>query len=228
MRSYSTDSTSIRNADINRTISKLLQIREDTLTFSKIICDVCGGTSTSIFELDNSSQITDDEKENNRTLMTTVDMFGNVFQVNHDGRTSLKNCDDARDSSSSEMTDDNLEECSKEKKRRVTQRNMEKGEHSNLCLPAGYPLRSRYRIFAMNRDLTAYEYHHRSEWLQQEKTVFLNDESSFISHAIPRRPDLEYRLTFVPLKPLTASRKWLQPHKAIYEFFLYYPSSRIG
>ena len=61
----------------------------------------------------------------------------------------------------------------------------------------------RGRFFAMNRDLTAYEYVHNSQCDEYQRGM--------ISMMVPKGlPGLEYRLHFNQLKPTNYSQMWLQ------------------
>lgn len=80
-------------------------------------------------------------------------------------------------------------------------------KHGRYCEMLKFPARSQYRIFAMNRDLTACEYLHRSVRRERELAAVFADETSMIQYPISRRPELRRLITFVPMEPESGSKE---------------------
>ncbi|KAL0134472.1 hypothetical protein PUN28_001336 [Cardiocondyla obscurior] len=79
-------------------------------------------------------------------------------------------------------------------------------KHERYCETLKFPARSQYRIFAMNRDLTACEYPHRSVRREQKVAAVFGDEMSMIQYPISRRPELHRLITFVPTRVTSDKR----------------------
>ncbi|KAI4504349.1 hypothetical protein M0802_000820 [Mischocyttarus mexicanus] len=73
----------------------------------------------------------------------------------------------------------------------------------------------RYRIFSINRNLDAYEYHHRSIRHQEEMIVLLNKEATtaIFPPVSINRSYLHHLITFVPLETELRSKALLQSHQ---------------
>lgn len=68
---------------------------------------------------------------------------------------------------------------------------------------------SQYRLFSMNRDLTAYEYLRRSVRNQEELAAVFDNKTSVILYSTSRRPELRRLITFETAKPESRSKALL-------------------
>ncbi|XP_024880001.1 uncharacterized protein LOC112459866 [Temnothorax curvispinosus] len=182
-----------------------LKISDDDVIFWKT-CATCGGSTTSTYKFRESSEI------GLRTILTTDDILGNVLEVKSDGTTRYYRGDDRRYvRRGRECNDDILERG--EERRSNDEEDASSGarihcKHERYCETLKFPARSQYRIFAMNRDLTACEYLHRSVRREQEvAAAVFGDEMSMIQYPISRRPELHRLITFVPVKPELGSKE---------------------
>ncbi|XP_012281702.1 uncharacterized protein LOC105700447 [Orussus abietinus] len=166
-----------------------LKLRDDYLQFYMEVCKECGGTSDTVCKMSL-------EKENAVDLVHTSDVLGNVFKVHSDGTTSHRSvpgsCSMWDPEDGSEFQDPT---CPKK------------------CTPLGFPLRSRFRVFAMKRDLSAYEYMHRSDAISEEMAAVHGERSSVVYYPVPGRLGLRYLMTMVSMTPKTRSQFWLQDYK---------------
>ncbi|KAL6441540.1 hypothetical protein ACFW04_003594 [Cataglyphis niger] len=199
-----------------------LKIRDD-VTFSKI-CATCGGRSISTYKFRKSSDA------GPQTILTTIDILGNVLEVKSDGTTSYRHpyrrreSDEGEEEESDEGESDEGESDKRESDEGVSDEGVsdegvsDEGEdgnsgtrihrkHERYCEMLKFPERSQYRIFAMNRDLTACEYLHRSVRREQELAAVLGDETSMIQYPISRRPELRRLITFMPMEPESGSKE---------------------
>lgn len=151
------------------------------------MCNICGNQSTSTyyffpFTISN-------------ILFTTTDVFGNVFEVKNDGNTNhyrnfeiLKYQKQCVDNLSEESYEEGFEEemlepfCN----------------HETLSIKRNGLT---YRIFAMNRDFTGYEYIHRLVRNQVELTAMIDKDTSIISYPNPYQPVLHRLVMFYPVSP---------------------------
>ncbi|CAL1685299.1 unnamed protein product [Lasius platythorax] len=169
-----------------------LKIRDD-VTLSKI-CATCGGRSISSYKFRKSSDA------GSRTILTTIDILGNVLEVKSDGTTSYRRPHIRGESNGEEGGSD------------VGMADGNSGtgihrKHGRYCEMLKFPARSQYRIFAMNRDLTACEYLHRSVRRERELAAVFGDETSMIQYPISRQPELRRLITFVPMEPESGSKE---------------------
>ncbi|XP_011707217.1 PREDICTED: uncharacterized protein LOC105462379 [Wasmannia auropunctata] len=182
-----------------------LKISDDDTAFWKR-CATCGERSTSTYKFRESFGA------DARTILTTVGILGNVLEVKSDGTTRYRRSEGRR-RGRDECNDDNdvvLEHG--EERRSGEERDAKSGarihcKHERYCETLKFPARSQYRIFAMNRDLTACEYLHRSVRCEQEVAAVFDDEMSMIQYPISRRPELHRLITFVPVKPELGSKE---------------------
>lgn len=137
-------------------------------------------------------------------------MFGNIFRVKYDGTSNYKSkkklfCGCDRGDGARSCLDEYSS--SESEKKEVGEQRQKKGTKSfHSVVVSG----SRSKIFAMNRDLTAIEYLHRSEKLQHEKKISGGHMSSLIFYQVPGQPDLWYQLSLSPLKPLQNFGLWFE------------------
>ncbi|XP_033227940.1 uncharacterized protein LOC117179874 [Belonocnema kinseyi] len=186
-----------------------LNIRENDLTLSTEACSNCNTRTTTFYELRylDSGNGVDLSKG---SVLTTTDMFGNIFRVKYDGTSSYESkkklfCGCDRGSGGKSCLDEYSSRESEKKEVEVhRQKKGTKSFHSEV-LSGG-----RCRFFAMNRDLTANEYLHRSEKLQHEKKIIADDKSSLIFYQVPGQPDLLYQMSLSPLKPLQKFGLWFE------------------
>ncbi|XP_029173907.1 uncharacterized protein LOC114942652 [Nylanderia fulva] len=178
-----------------------LKIRDDVTTLSEI-CATCGGESISTYKFRKSSD--DDDNVGARTILRTIDILGNVLEVKSDGTTSYRRPHIRKEDEGlggerggDERVDEEEDADSGTRIRR---------KHGRYCEMLKFPARSQYRIFAMNRDLTACEYLHRSVRARELAAVF-GDETSMIQYPISRQPELRRLITFVPMEPESGSKE---------------------
>ncbi|XP_011870230.1 PREDICTED: uncharacterized protein LOC105563332 [Vollenhovia emeryi] len=180
------------------------RIFDDDLTFWKT-CATCGGRSMSTHKFRESSGV------GSRTVLTTVGILGNALEVKSDGTTRYYQSEDRRCvRRGRECTNDTLERGDERRSGGEDDANSEARihcKHERYCETLKFPARSQYRIFAMNRDLTACEYLHRSVRREQEVAAVFGDEMSMIQYPISRRPELHRLITFVPVKPELGSKE---------------------
>ncbi|XP_034187492.2 uncharacterized protein LOC117607655 isoform X2 [Osmia lignaria lignaria] len=179
-----------------------LKIKEDGVTFRGNSCAICGNRSTStynfcLFEFP-------------AVIFSTTDVFKNVFEVLNDGRTSYHRKETLERQKSKSNVD--LVEG------KVTYQDREETEnegnecfehycdHERLCFR---PNDIRSRIFSINRNLTAYEYLHRSVSNQAELATTFDNQTSAIIYPSPHRPKLRRLIMFEPLKPESQSKTLL-------------------
>ncbi|KAG7204822.1 hypothetical protein KM043_005226 [Ampulex compressa] len=191
------------------------------LTLTNNACATCNGRSTSAYAF--SSTLEDPT----RTIFTSRDPAGCVLEVKADGSMEYRGKDGrkieekpGRDEEGTELrggddldrdTSDNGEARSVEE--RAGRRGFSVEEQEWYCESHDVASRGQYRIFAMNRDLTAYEYLHRSARLEQEVAAVSDNERSVIQYPIPRRPELRRLITFEPLELESRSKASRQPHQ---------------
>lgn len=148
-----------------------------------------------------------------RTVLTAIDILGNLLEVKSDGATRYHRADHERDGDAPlERAEDRRsnEEEKEEEEERAEVANSEASfrcKHQRYCEKLEFPARSQYRIFAMNRDLTACEYLHRSVRREQEVAAVFGDGTSMIQYPISRRPELRRLITFVPVEPELGSKE---------------------
>lgn len=176
-------------------------------------CATCGGRSTSTFEFGEPGQA------GPRNILTIVDILGNLLEVKSDGATRYRRADDHRGRDSDvflERAEDrrsNEEEEEEEERAEVANAEARsRCKHQRYCEQLEFPARSQYRIFAMNRDLTACEYLHRSVRREQEVAAVFGDATSMIQYPISRRPELRRLITFVPVEPELGSKEISSRH----------------
>lgn len=148
-----------------------------------------------------------------RTILTTSGILGNVLEVKSDGTTRYHRSENRRHiRRGRECNGDVLENGEERRSDEEGDANSEARihyKHERYCETLKFPARSQYRIFAMNRDLTACEYLHRSVRREQEVAAVFGDEMSMsmIQYPISRRPELRRLITFVPVKPELGSKE---------------------
>ena len=123
-------------------------------------------------------------------------MFGNVFEVTSDGETrysrGTRTLKCQKISSTSVLAAKQSEHCEEEFEEYVqTPCNHETLRFKNDRVDC--------RLFAINRDLTAYEYVHRFTRNEIELTSMFDKETSAIFYGSPRRPALRRLITFEPV-----------------------------
>ncbi|XP_029667317.1 uncharacterized protein LOC115237996 [Formica exsecta] len=177
---------------VNLKVIEVARIRDD-VTFSKI-CATCGERSISTYKFRKSSD------GGPQTILTTIDILGNVLEVKCDGTTSYRRPYRRRESN------EGVEEGSDEGEDGNSGTRIHR-KHGRYCEMLKFPTRSQYRIFAMNRDLTACEYLHRSVRHERELAAVLGDETSMIQYPISRRPELRRLITFMPMEPESGSKE---------------------
>lgn len=173
-------------------------------TLSKI-CATCGGGSISTYKFRKSS---DDDDVDARTILTTIDILGNVLEVKSDGTTSYRPHiweDEEEAEEEGGGGDEGRKEMAREEEDTDSGTRIHR-KHGRYCEMLKFPARSQYRIFAMNRDLTACEYLHRSVRARELAAVF-GDETSMIQYPISRQPELRRLITFVPMEPESGSKE---------------------
>lgn len=156
----------------------------------------------SIYDFWESSEV------GSRTILTTTGILGDVLEVKNDGATRYHRSEDRR-YMRRECNDDVFEHGEEKRSSEEGDANSEPGihcKHERYYETLKFPARSQYRIFAMNRDLTACEYLHRSVRREQEVAVFGN-EMNMIQYPISHRPELRRLITFMPMKPELGSKE---------------------
>ncbi|EZA51735.1 hypothetical protein X777_09491 [Ooceraea biroi] len=183
-----------------------LKTRDDRVLLTEM-CATCGGKSSTTLKF------WDFVQTSSRTILTTTDIFGNALEVKSDGSTSFHLETDLCVEGGHERNDDdddvpehNGERRNSEEQRAKSQARIHR-KHERYCKMLKFPARSQYRIFAMNRDLTAREYLHRSVRREQEVAAVFGDETSMIQYPISRRPELRRLITFVPVEPKLRSKE---------------------
>lgn len=144
-----------------------------------------------------------------RTILTIVDILGNVVEIKSDGTARYHHEDRSYARGGYECNGDILER-NEERSNEEENANLKASfhcKHKRYCERLKFPARSQYRIFAMNRDLTAREYLHRSVRREQEMAAGFDDGTSMIQYPISRRPELRRLITFVPVEPELGSKE---------------------
>lgn len=146
-----------------------------------------------------------------RTIFTTAGILGDVLEVKSDGTTRYHRSEDHQYiRRRRECNDDVLEHGEEKRSSEEGDANSKSGihcKHERYCETLKFSARSQYRIFAMNRDLTACEYLHRSVRREQEVAAVFGDEKSIIQYPILHRPGLHCLITFVPMKSELGSKE---------------------
>ncbi|EFN84510.1 hypothetical protein EAI_07335 [Harpegnathos saltator] len=198
-----------------------LKVRDDSAVLSKE-CATCGGRSMSTFEFNEFADAAP------RTILTTIDILGNLLEIKSDGATRYHRADcehdggvhvergeDRRNNEKEDEEEEEEEEEKEEERAEVVNSGARFCcKHQRYCEKLGFPARSQYRIFAMNRDLTAYEYLHRSVRREQEVAAVFDDGTSMIQYPISRRPELRRLITFVPVE-LELRSKEISYHRQV-------------
>ena len=193
------------------------QIQENNLTLSAKACSSCNTRTTTFYEFRYPGSGNGVDLSNG-SVLTTADMFGNIFTVKYDGTSSYESktklfCGCERGDGAKSCLDEYSS--SESEKKEVEEPEQKKGTkpfHTEVVS------RRRCRIFAMNRDLTANEYIHRSEKLQHEKRILDDDKSSLVFYPVPRQADLLYQLSFFPVKSHQKFGLWFEDvRNIIYE-----------
>jgi len=139
-----------------------------------------------------------------RTILMFTDIFKNSVEIKSDGSSNFHATLDPEEEQDFNDNYDNYEDDKDiNQKSSVMERIFRK--HKRYCEILKFPERHQYRIFAMNRDLTAREYLHRS--VRQEVAAVFGDEMSMIQYPISRRPELCRLITFVPVEPELGSKE---------------------
>ncbi|KAL6265545.1 hypothetical protein P5V15_002340 [Pogonomyrmex californicus] len=174
--------------EVNLDVIKVAYVFDDDVTFSKK-CATCGGRSISTYKFrENVLEIESDGTTRYSTKRRPLIYRKKRALMQRRHSRSLRR---------------------KTKLRRRRRRNLEARihcKHELYCEMLKFPMRSQYRIFAMNRDLTACEHLHRSDRREQEVAAVF-DETSMIQYPISRRPELRRLITFVPVKPELGSKE---------------------
>ncbi|XP_076388543.1 uncharacterized protein LOC105662405 isoform X2 [Megachile rotundata] len=169
-----------------------LKIKEDGLSFGGNSCAICGSQSTSTYEFF--------PFESPAVIFSSRDVFKNVFEVKDDGTTSYHR----KEPSGSNSNVDLLE--GKEIYEEEDERFEHRCDHERLCFQLND---IRCRIFSINRNLTAYEYLHRSASNRAELATAFDNETSAILYPSSRRPKLRRLIMFEPSKPEPRSKTLL-------------------
>lgn len=187
-------------------MSRRRQTFDDDVKFWKLCA--CGGRSI-------STKFRESSGAGPRTIFTTADILGNVLKVKSDGTTRYYRSENRRYiGKGRDDDDDDIREYGErrngeeEEEEEDTTLEAIHCKHERHCEMLKFPARSQYRIFAMNRDLTACEYLHRSVRREQEvAAVSSGDEMSMIQYPISRRPELHRLIIFVPVNSELASKE---------------------
>lgn len=150
------------------------------------MCNICGNQSTSTYYFF-PFMVSD-------ILFSTTDVFGNIFEVNNDGSTShYRNFEIFNH----KQCADNLSEGSYEE-------SFEEKMFESFCNHETLNFKAnglKYRIFAMNRDFSGYEYIHRLVRNQIELMAMIDKDTSVISYPNPYQPALHRLVMFYPVCP---------------------------
>ncbi|KAK2587341.1 hypothetical protein KPH14_003058 [Odynerus spinipes] len=213
-----------------------LKIEPDGLIFTGEMCATCAGRSTTVYNFhERSGPIMP-------TIFTSTDLFGNVFEVKSDGTTSYRRGKSRKRSSAkfdfdknaerlgdlAETSEDEDQKDEEEVEEKEDQEDEERGDrsydgandHEKYCgefvalsTRQRPEVARRYRIFSMNRDLTAHEYVHRSVRIEEETSTVFNNEANVIHHPVSvRRSNLRRLITFVPVETGLRSKALLQSY----------------
>lgn len=130
-------------------------------------------------------------------LFSTIDVFGNIFEVKSDGNTShYRNFEILK---YQKQCADNLSEGEESYEGRFEEGMLESFcNHETLNFKANG---LKYRIFAMNRDFTGYEYIHRLVRNQIELMAMIDKDTSIISYPNPYHSALHRLVMFYPVYP---------------------------
>ncbi|XP_076303831.1 uncharacterized protein LOC143221970 [Lasioglossum baleicum] len=178
-----------------------LKIEDDVLSFEGNTCATCGRQSTSTYNFFPS--------ELPGVVFRSVDVCGNILEVKGDGTTRYRG--KSQPPGRHKFTSDaGGSGSSAEEEEEEYFGGKEDFEGSDcVCEHAeGYAAlaTSRCRLFSMNRDLTAYEYHHRSTRDQTESVAVPDNENSVILYPAPRRSKLPRLITLETAKPESRSK----------------------
>ncbi|XP_017795503.1 PREDICTED: uncharacterized protein LOC108576939 [Habropoda laboriosa] len=178
-----------------------LKIDEDTLSLKGNQCATCGSQSTSTYSF---------SPFESSVIFTTVDVYGNVFGVKSDGSTYYcpRTYTTKRQNRSSSI--DTVRQRKQEGQGGESDEEEEILE--DICRHERLRFKTdnlSYRIFSMNRDLTAYEYIHRFERNQQELVAMYDDKTSMILYPGTRRPQLRRLITYQPVGTESRSKSSL-------------------
>lgn len=178
------------------------QIEDDSLSLRGNTCASCGSQSTSSYQFIPS--------DSPGIIFTNVDVFGNTFEVLDNGCTHYHRnippepCELNGDVGFAEGFHE--EGGSEEEEDRSREDLKRRCHHESIHrLSSG----TQYRIFSVNRDLTAYEYLHRSVVNQAELAAVFDKEASVILYRNPHRPELRRLITFETVKPESPSKDLL-------------------
>lgn len=153
------------------------------------MCSICGNQSISTYYFF-PSMVSD-------ILFSTIDVFGNVFEVKNDGSTT--HCRNFEIFKYQKHCADNLSEEEESYEERF-----EEGMFEPFCNHETLSFKTNglnYRIFAMNRDFTGYEYIHRLVRNQIELMAMIDKNTSIISYPNPYQPTLHRLVMFYPVYP---------------------------
>lgn len=153
------------------------------------MCNICGNQSTSTYYFFPFTV--------SNILFTTTDVFGNVFEVKNDGNTNhYRNFEILK---YQKQCVDNLSEGEESYEERFEENMLESFCNHETLNIKGNGLT--YRIFAMNRDFTGYEYIHRLVRNQIELTAMIDKDTSIIWYPNPYQPVLRRLVMFYPMSP---------------------------
>ncbi|CAK9806855.1 Sperm-associated antigen 17 [Anthophora quadrimaculata] len=166
-----------------------LKIDEDTLSLKGNACSTCDSQSTSVYNFH--------PLKTSPVIFTTTDVYGNVFKVNGDGSTYYcpRTQMNKRQRRNSNMDSVQL----KKEVEQYRESDAEKEIFEDICDHERLRFEANnlnYRIFSMNRDLTAYEYIHRFERNQEELMALYDDKTSMILYPGTHRPQLHRLITY--------------------------------
>ncbi|CAL7944241.1 unnamed protein product [Xylocopa violacea] len=160
-----------------------MKIDEDILSLKGNSCTTCGNQSTTIYNFL--------PFDSTAAMLTTTDVFGNVFQVKGDGTTHYHpNDKNANTVHSNEREEYCAEECEEGFTTRAS------CNHQRLYFK---PKSLDYRIFSINRDLTAYEYIHRVKKNHAELMAMFDKSTSAILYPNPDRTKLHRLIICEPV-----------------------------
>lgn len=157
------------------------------------MCATCGSRSTSTYNFFPS--------ELAAVVFTSVDVCGNILEVKDDGTicydgksrpTVRRKSDSCAHDAESGCGEEEGEEKSGEDRNSVIDGGC---DHAACCTGS-----DRRRLFSMSRDLTAYEYHHRSVKRRAEAAAVFDNETSAIVYPAPRRSKLARLITLETAK----------------------------
>lgn len=145
---------------------------------TKLICEKCDGRFAAIYKTDLPYDVS-----MNAVIFHSTDMFGNNLKVLKNGQaeyTSVTSCECTKQGSKYCADYSKPHNCEDAKKK---------------CLPAASTRNAAFRVFAMNRDLSAFEYLHQSAVEDAKKDVTLDMGSPLNCYLAAGMRDSHYQPT---------------------------------